>query len=257
MFYEAQNSQGSDFLKIETGSNFSFPPHLHGTFELISVTDGTMAVEIDKKEYILEKNEAVLVFPNQIHALRTNQKSSHILCIFSPHLVKAYSGVFFNKLPKDNRFSIDPTDVARLFELQNSQNLLQIKGLLYTLCAAFDAHALYVESKQKKEDLLFKIFRFVEENYEKDCSLSALAETSSYHSVYLSRYFKRSVGLSFTDYVNRYRINEASYALKNSSEKILDIAYNCGFDSLRTFNRNFKSIMGVTPQEYRKKTYDS
>ena len=253
MFYQSQNSQGSDFLKVETGIDFSFPPHMHGAFELITVTDGMMTVTVDKKEYALSKGEALLVFPNQIHALHTEENSRHILCIFSPHLVKAYSGIFLHKQPLDNRFSIDEANTERLFKMQNCDSILQIKGFLYTMCAEFDAHATYVDCKQKKEDLLFKIFRFVEENYEKDCSLSALAEASSYHSVYLSRYFKRAVGLSFTDYVNRYRINESSYILKNSSEKILDIAYSCGFDSLRSFNRNFKSIMGLTPQEYRQK----
>jgi AraC-like DNA-binding protein len=71
--------------------------------------------------------------------------------------------------------------------------------------------------------------------------------------VYLSQYFKQATGLSYTDYVIRYRVNEASYLLKNTSQTVLQTAYDCGFESLRSFNRNFKRVTALTPQEYRDK----
>ena len=129
--------------------------------------------------------------------------------------------------------------------------MLQAKGCLYGICAAFDKDRAYMERKDSREDLLGGIFRFVEDNYMGTCTLQALAETTSYHKVYLSRYFKQCTGLGFTDHVNRYRINEAAYMLKNTDVKMLEIAYSCGFDSLRSFNRNFRGIMGITPNQYR------
>lgn len=252
MFYQSSNSLRSDLLKVETGTDFSFPAHLHRGFELISVLDGEMEVTVDKKQYSLSQGKAVLVFPDQVHALHTPEHSSHILCIFSPQLVRAYGGVYRGKVPCDPVFSLENSYVARLLWLKTDQNELRVKGLLYSLCAEFDATAVYRKQQGSQDDLLRKIFRFVEEQYSGDCSLSALAEQTAYHSVYLSRYFKQATGLPFTEHVNRYRVNEAAYRLRNSSKKILDIAYECGFDSLRSFNRNFRNIMGMTPNEYRK-----
>lgn len=194
-----------------------------------------------------------MIFPNQVHSLHTPEKSRHVLCIFSPQLIRAYSGVYLNKLPCEAMF-FPKTDFGQwLLQLKEQQNELQAKGVLYSLCGEFDAGAVYRDREENSEDLLRKIFHFVDEHYSGDCSLAALAEYTAYHSVYLSRCFKEATGLSFTSHVNRYRVNEAAYRLRNSGEKILDIAYECGFESLRSFNRNFKTIMGVTPNEYRLK----
>lgn len=254
MFYESKNSLHSDVQKVETGTDFSFPSHLHSSFEFIAVTEGEMVVTVDKIQYNLSKGEGVLVFPNQVHELYTPRHSYHILCIFSAQLVRAYSNVFVGKLPVSNRFTPPPFYISQLAALRDSENILMAKGLLYSLCAEFDGIAVYRERKNEEGDLLLRIFQYVESNFNKDCSLKALAASTSYHSVYLSRYFKQYTGLTFTDHVNRYRINEAAYILKNSQQKILDIAYECGFDSLRSFNRNFKKIMGMTPNEYRRRT---
>ena len=253
MLYESHNSLYSDLLKIESGEDFSFPSHLHSSFEFVTVTEGKMQVNIDKKQYSLEAGEALLIFPHQMHSLTTAEHSRHLLCIFSPKLVQAYSNVFLSKRPIDHKFYPDSFYIKQLSEFAYRENSLKAKGLLYSLCDEFDATATYEDHDSEKQDLLLKIFQFVETNYNKGCSLEALSEQISYHSVYLSRYFKRCTGLSYTDYVNRYRVNEAGYILKNSDLNILQIAYDCGFESLRSFNRNFKSIMGVAPSEFRKR----
>ena len=251
LFYEERHSLRSDHVEILRGENLNYRLHLHGSFELIAVTEGEMRVNIDKKQYVVGNGEAVLVFPNQLHSLETPRSSKHILCIFSPELVQAYRGVFLDKRPVDHLFRPKTFYVEELAKLGSTGNPLAVKGLLYTFCAEFDAVAKYEEKKGDKEALLLKIFRFVEENYAKDCSLEALSAAISYHSVYLSRCFKQWVGISFTDYVNRYRISEACYVLKNTDQSVLQTAYDCGFDSLRSFNRNFKRITGTTPGEFR------
>ncbi len=250
MFYQPQHLLNLNGVKCESGFDFSFPSHLHESFELITVTDGEMLVTVDKIQYILKQGDALLVFPNQVHELHTETHSSHFLCIFSPKLVQAYSKVFLSYLPQSNLFRPDSFYLTKLMTSDISESIISTKGLLYALCSEFDKQATYKEKNIKNDELLSKIFTFVEENYNKDCSLIALSAHTSYHYVYLSKYFKQCVGISFTDYVNRYRINEACYILQNTSQTILKTAYECGFDSLRSFNRNFKSILGITPSEY-------
>lgn len=257
MLYQSQHSLRCDHFKIEKGRDFSFPPHLHSSFELIVVTSGEMTVTVEKTEYLIGRQDALLIFPNQLHSLHTDTQSEHILCIFSPQLVRAYGNIFLNKLPKNNLFKPSPFYIEALSEKDSENGSLRIKGLLYSLCAEFDSTAEYTEKARDEGELLLKIFRFVEETYAKECTLSRLAERISYHDVYLSRYFKKCTGLTFSEYANRYRVNEGAYILRNSQKKILDVAYECGFDSLRSFNRNFKEIMGKTPSEYRKAVSDN
>ena len=254
MFYQAQHSLDSDLLKIEQGVDLTFPPHLHGSFECIAVTEGEMTVVVDKIQHRVAAGEALLVFPNQVHELITKGHSAHVLCIFSAQLVRAYANRVSGKLPNSAIFTPDPFYVARLKELFRQNDLLRAKGLLYSLCAEFDASTSYRDRGNEKKDLLASIFQFIERNYRADCSLEALSRATSYHAVYLSRYFKHYTALTYTDYVIHYRIKEASYILKNTNQKIIDVAYSCGFDSLRSFNRNFKNILKTTPGEYRKGT---
>lgn len=251
MFYQAQNSLRADGLKIERGMDFSYPAHLHGDFEFILVTQGEMTVTVDRVAYSLSEGDALLIFPNQLHELFTEQKSSHFLCIFSPKLVQAYGKIFLHKLPKSNAFVPSEDLVKRLLALQSEDGILITKALLYLLCGEFDATASYEAREGDRNALLPRIFRFVEEHYQGDCSLGALASETAYHYVYLSGYFKKGVGISYAEYVNRYRVSEACYLLQNSHQTILKTAMDCGFDSLRSFNRNFKRIMGVSPGEYR------
>lgn len=97
------------------------------------------------------------------------------------------------------------------------------------------------------------MFDLVEENYDKECNLSTVSNALGYNSSYLSRYFAETTKISFLSYVNRYRVSKACYALRNTDKTALECAYECGYGSLRSFNRNFKAIVGMTPREYRTK----
>jgi AraC-like DNA-binding protein/mannose-6-phosphate isomerase-like protein (cupin superfamily) len=260
MFYEAANSMKTSLWKLETGENFVFPPHLHASFEWITVKEGCLCVKVDGVPYEIGEGEALLIFPHQVHSFEPSSYNRHLLCIFPPTLVKSYARRVQGKTPTDNRFSPTPFYTARIAahaDAHDDASEEEIKGILYALCAEFDRGRVYAEGREESEGLLAKIFHFVESNYEGACTLDALAAHTSYHYVYLSRYFKRCVGMSFTEYVNRYRINEAGYLLKNTEATVISIALDCGFDSLRSFNRNFKRVMGMTPVEYRGRGKDT
>ena len=251
MFYQSQHSLGADTLKIERNYNFSFPTHLHNSFELITLTSGSMEITVDGRTHLLTPSTACLIFPNQAHSLHTPDHSRHIICIFSQKHVHAYEKKVQGRIPTSNLFSPDPFYLKKLADPNVTDDPIAMKGLLYSICSEFDREMTYTERKSDEENLLFRIFRFVDANFSRDCTLASLAEATSYHYVYLSKYFKQVTGISFTEYVNRYRINEACYLLKNTDQTILQSAMDCGFDSLRSFNRNFKAIVGTSPSEYR------
>ena len=67
------------------------------------------------------------------------------------------------------------------------------------------------------------------------------------------KYFKNTMGTSFIDYLNEYRLTMASRLLISSDSSVLDIAAEVGFDNLSYFNRSFKKRFQQTPREYRKR----
>ncbi len=251
MFYQVHHLGSPDYLKLESGQNFSFPPHLHQCFELILLRSGEMEVTVDGEVFTLTPGVALMIFPNQIHALRSTH-SEHLLCIFSPRLVQAFSAKLENRVPTDNRFQPDGYLAEALARLDTAQSTAEKKGVLYSLCGQFDRQAAYRPRPTDKVGLLDRIFAFVEERYAGECSLSTLADTIGYDYSYLSRYFKRAVGMSFNTYVNHYRLSHACYLMENNRTSIVQCALDSGYTSLRSFNRNFKQHFGITPAQYRK-----
>lgn len=67
-----------------------------------------------------------------------------------------------------------------------------------------------------------------------------------------SRFFRRSTGNSFTDFVNRVRINSACHLLMQTDHYVTDICYQVGFNNVANFNRRFLEIKGMTPTEFRR-----
>ena len=84
-------------------------------------------------------------------------------------------------------------------------------------------------------------------------TIGNLAKSSGYPEYLISLFINRIHGLSFRDYINTLRINEAKILLENPDEKrtILDIAYECGFNSKSTFNSAFKKTTHQTPSTFR------
>ena len=252
MLYQAQHSIIADKVTLEAGSDLVFPTHIHNSFEIIIATQGKIEITVASKKYTVSSNECVLVFPNQLHEIKAETHAKHAILIFSPQLVRAFSKKVEALIPINNKFCLDDFYLDKIIKLNAKQNIAELKGLLYSVCGAFDKNADYSKSKGDKNNLLFKIFNFVAKNYKKSCSLYQLSNEINYSYVYLSKHFSKHTGISYTEYVCHFRINEACYLLANTNSTVLDIAYNCGFDSLRSFNRSFKSIMGITPSSYRK-----
>lgn len=251
MFYQLSHFGTSDYFVKEDGENFSYPPHLHQSFELILVTSGSMNVLIEEKEYVLKENQAVFIFPNQIHAMSSTE-STHTLFIFAPQFIQAYWIERSDCIPDNNEVLLDANAIKTLIYLTPQSSKFELKGIFYSICAFFDRTTSYHKISPDKQTLLFKILSYVEKNFTKDCSLNALSTSVGYNSEYISRFFKSKMNLSYNQYLNARRLNHAAHLLQNTKETTLNCALESGYTSLRTFNRNFKLFYGVTPQEYRK-----
>lgn len=251
MFYELHHLASPEYFRKEYGKNLNFPPHLHYCFELVVILDGEMTIKIDTKDYVLKKNDAVLIFPNQLHSFYS-KSSKHMLYIFTPKLVQSFNVKRRNTVPHSNYLNLDNHLVSYLDKLNENSSIYEIKGVLYTICGVFDNSAEYHSSISDTDNLLMKMFSYVEKNYGGDCSLKQLAVSMGYDYSYLSRYFKKITGISYNDYLNFFRLNNAGYLLHNTNYSVLQCAEESGYTSLRTFNRNFKELYGVTPMQYKK-----
>ena len=78
-----------------------------------------------------------------------------------------------------------------------------------------------------------------------------LFELSSVSREHLIRSFKKYLGTTPTQYINRLRLNYATNQLANTNRKVVDICYGSEFGNLSYFYQSFKFAYGVTPKDYR------
>lgn len=89
-----------------------------------------------------------------------------------------------------------------------------------------------------------------------DLTIDKFCEQAEVNRCYLSRAINRVYGVSFTSWVNMFRIEEAKRILKGCQEKIVnmeDVAIRCGYNSARSFIRVFASREDCTPKQYHRR----
>ncbi|MCX7679086.1 MAG: AraC family transcriptional regulator [Spirochaetes bacterium] len=102
------------------------------------------------------------------------------------------------------------------------------------------------------EEKLERVIEFLKQNYTSDISREGLAAAIGMSGDHMSRMFKAYTGKKINDFINELRVEAAAERLCTTNEKIIDIAFSVGFESLATFNRAFVKIKGVSPSNFRK-----
>lgn len=147
--------------------------------------------------------------------------------------------------------NIDHTSIRHtLTELQNCHTYEQLDIIMTTM---IHSSALLVNGlRDKRDHIIHFVYEYLEENYDKDITLDALANKLNISRSYLSTYFKEKTGDYFVDYVNLVRINKAKVLLLQPDIRIQDAAQSAGYQNINSFNRMFKKLTGFTPSEFRK-----
>lgn len=105
------------------------------------------------------------------------------------------------------------------------------------------------------ENIEYKVdmaIRYIKKHYKEDLNLAVVANHVSLNYYYFSHIFKKITGMSFMDFLLKTRIDKAKELLKNTEDKVKDIAFKVGFKDPKRFAKNFKKITGITPSQYRR-----
>lgn len=135
-------------------------------------------------------------------------------------------------------------------DLQNKRLMNQITmGLLFLqLLDHMDCmeagHTFY------EQDILLQVFQYIEEHY-RDGELSLLADQLHCDFTWLSRTIRRLCGHTYTELVQKKRLNQACFLLRSTALSILDISMAVGYENFSYFHRIFKAATGLTPRQYR------
>ena len=105
------------------------------------------------------------------------------------------------------------------------------------------------------QDRINDVVNYVIENYKNNISLSEAAEIINMSESSFSRYFMKTTGNRFSEFVSRIRLGRACVMLYETDDQIATIAFASGYNNLANFNRQFIKLKGMTPREYRQTAY--
>lgn len=100
--------------------------------------------------------------------------------------------------------------------------------------------------------VILKALAYIKKNYNTELPVEAVSNHIQKSPDYFSRIFKREVGMPFSEYLNRIRINEAKKLMKNTNFLAYEISDKVGFQDYKYFVQVFRKIEGVSPSEFRK-----
>jgi two-component system response regulator YesN len=128
-----------------------------------------------------------------------------------------------------------------------------LRDALSELENIFQNIALTYQQSFESENIVQKIIRYTKENYEKELTMTDIAEKFNYSHSYLGKKFRTETGMSYHIYLDQIRIEEAKSLLSDSSLYIYEISERVGYSSSDYFHKKFKENIGLSPNQYRNK----
>ena len=167
-------------------------------------------------------------------------------------LYKNYLEQFFEAVYKEFGFPTDLTTYKKeaFLEVDEQESLTLLDEVVYRyLDRMFD---LIQGSKNSDKRIVIMAKAYIEENSAGPISLESVAQHVHLSPTYFGVLFKKETSVNFTDYLVSIRIEKAKELLKGFENNVSEIAQMVGYSNVKHFSRKFKSIVGVTPHEYRK-----
>lgn len=240
----------------------------HINFEILIVERGEAICYIDGNEYRIFEGEAVFIFPLQLHSFRTVGDSSLRRVTFCENIILSLAIMIKQKkadnpifTPKKEFLSHFLSEMNEMFgadevsfkRIMPPSNKITVKGLLYAIGGSFLSQAKLVPFTNSKNTVI-DVVHYISKNYLSDITLRDAASSLGYNHQYLSRELNKTLGISFSNILNQYRINHAYALLKDTSLPVRHIAFESGFKSIRNFNHVCIDMLGRSPTEVRKYT---
>ncbi len=257
-FYENHPFQ----VRLGKGERLEFPMHMHREVEIFYLKEGSNTVNIAGMEHTLQGGELAIAFPGEPHSYSPGDTDKHLDLIFDPGFCPDFASVFKHYRPEMPFLKINAAapDLKIIFDLLDKVSEIGrpddklIKGYLsIILFRIMEQLPLVSLEKDSGRDLTAKVVSHLMQNYQMTLSLESVAASLGVSKYEISRIFSHKIRMGFNQYLNRMRLEQAVYELISSEQSVTEIAFACGFESLRTFYRVFSAQYGMSPLAYRKK----
>lgn len=263
--------------------------HYNPHYELITVAEGPVYLQVEDRQLVLQSGETLLLKPWERHkGWKAAESGSFFWVQFTsdPPLIELEGSTILsddlkivhappNELRTSTRreIGLDRLLLPRQYRSHNRYRLLtefeslirefrapkgyfryrmtlMLAGILGTI-----ADELLQSSREADVPLSFLTFRkivnYLNEAYGQEVTKEAMEQALDRKYEYICQVFKKFAGITIVTYVHQLRVQRAKYLLSNSTNTLQEIAREIGFEDPFYFSRVFKKIEGMPPSAYR------
>ena len=245
--------------------------HYHDYYELVVLEEGDIQYICEGRVYHPKRGDIILIPPGKFHMSAINCKNTryrrHVFYLYPTafdaigHSILAS---FLGGTRNEVLLSIHSLEAKQNF-MSQLQNLKMAFNGMQTpmeeaLRLSYIIHIFYLlnqkdcrpteEASYLPENIL-ALQQYIDQNYHQISSVAQVADHFFYSREYVSRLFRKYFDTTISDYIMKRRIVK-SQALIQQGLSLTEAAYQVGFGSLSTFIRAFRSVVNMTPSEYRK-----
>ncbi len=235
--------------------------HCHDYYEFFVVLKGTFLERCNGQELVMQPGMGQLLGPDDVHTLSNPFGEQNLLYNIAVRKDR------YEQLTAPLFGSGNGSKDAPVFDLGSESlegfrekirllhQLWESSGekefLLQSICCDVLVNILLKGRENSAPDWLSELYDRMQEPENFTQGLTRMLELAGKSQAYLNRAFYKYYGQTPTAFINSCRMTEACRLLRSTEEKILDIAYSCGYENLSYFNRQFRARYGQTPKEYR------
>lgn len=233
--------------------------HTHADFlELFYVYSGRGVAFLEGTNYILKKGDIFVIRPGQVHANFPLEDLMIYNCIISCAFLEGKSGLSMDGLmPFLHLTGKTLLEVENIYEdllLEQERQEICYQHMMQSsaerLCVSLLRFQAGHQTQIRHHHAITPLLEYLSEHYA-SVTLEELARVSSYNASYLSRLFRETFGVSFTDYVNILRVNQAEKLLRETELTVEEVGLEAGFHSRKHFYDMFRRHTGMTPGGFR------
>ncbi|HPI14078.1 MAG TPA: AAA family ATPase [Spirochaetota bacterium] len=171
-----------------------------------------------------------------------------VLCVAATGARGAHAVCYLDNCMVSRAFSESDAEIVRTLV---AQSLLAARALGRGAGQREPARSEEPDKNPAAGEKIDSVRRYIEAHYTNYMSRETLATVSGLNPDYLCRQFKLRAGKTPMEYLCEVRVREAARRLARGDARVIDVALDVGFESLRTFNREFRRIMGHSPRRHR------
>ncbi len=275
--YSNQMFPISEFVDhFDTFAERSFPSHWHHEFELQIILSGSAVYQVNSTSYLIEEGNAIYIAPEAVHSMKALSENTvgYNIVLQPQFLIRLLQSANCEKytLPlttlrpdaavitserKEGHIILE--QLKRMYYTESMQSayelflLENLIGIWRSLLAILPKPTADSEDSSKllREQRMKRMLNYIRQNYSHPMTITEIASAANISKSECFRCFSELSRTTPIEYVNQFRLFQASQMLITSKESVSDICYQTGFNSTSYFSKKFKEQYRMSPKEYR------